>query len=301
MSKWEARGQELVARLRDVTDNAVIESLAKAVVDEIIEAYPVVSSRKTPLNDVRKVCKAAFPDTDKQKSDNQYFTNSGKGSIPRYQHLVLKFLSLPKDDWDALGDDSRREYQQSTPEATPEPEPKIQPITIKDLQIEQLELDAETQQTVLDALEHSGKSLAEFIQQACKVYAKTVVGKSKKYDSDDLANVPTSALMDNTNKEYKTHPKKIEELTRRAIFAIEMYNDEIATDQSQRWFISATAINALTGCRVQSVNEVMKKSEENVKTHNTKHDLTAYTNRGNGRKIEDDINFTGLVPDGLNL
>ena len=149
MNKWEARGQELVARLRDVTDNAVIESLAKAVVDEIIEAYPVISSRKTPLNDVRKACKAAFPDTDKQKSDNQYFTNSGKGSIPRYQHLILKFLSLPKDDWDALGDDSRKEYQQSTPEATPELEPKVQPITIKDMQIEQLELDAETQQTVL--------------------------------------------------------------------------------------------------------------------------------------------------------
>jgi hypothetical protein len=299
--RWDTRGQKLVSDLLATSDNKIIESLAKAVVKEIIDAYPEkLNSRKNPLSEVRDAVKSVFPYTKEQKNNNQYFTKSEKGNIPRYEHIALKYLTLPKEDWDGMGDEARKVYETSQTTVEPQPE-TITEFSLSAMKIEQLELDAETQQTVLDALEHSGKSLAEFIQQACKVYAKTVTGKARRYGDNDISNVATVDLLDPNNKDYKTHPKKIEELTKRAIFAIEHYNNEIATEQNQKWFISATAINGLTGSRVQSINEVLKDYKEIIDTHNNKHELTAYTNRGSKRKIEQDIDLVALVPDGLSL
>lgn len=291
-TRWESRGEKLVEELR-VANTVAIEALATTVIQEIINAYPdSLNSRKNPLREVRRAVLAAFPDTKEQTADYQYFTNSGKNNVERWQHLALRYLTFSKEDWNALGDDARQTYIAPVKPTLP---------TIKDMQIEQLELDTDTQQIVSDAIALGNLSLAEFIQQACKVYARTVTGKAKKYADDDLAAVPTVELLDPANKEYKTHPKKIEELTRRAIFAIQKYNDMDATEQYQKWFISGTTINALTGSRVQSVNEVLKSFKENIDTHHNKHVLTAYTNRGNGRKIEDVINLVSMVPDGMDL
>lgn len=289
--KWEERAQKLVKDLQSTTDNKVIERLAKDVVTEIVDTYKSENSRKLPLLTVRKAVETAFPKTNKETTKNQYFTNSGKGNIPRYQHLALKFLTFSKEQWDQLGDDARKEYQKST---------EIQSkLTINDLKIEQLELNSETQQIVEDALNESGKSLAEFIQKACEIYGKTLVGKAKKYGQNDLTTVPTTDLLDVKNEQYKTHPKKIDELTKRAIRAIKQYNDEIATELNQKWFISGTSINKLTGSRVQTVNEILKNYETDINDHHQKHGLTAYTNRGNGRNIEKDIDLSKLAPDGL--
>ncbi|MBA3920171.1 MAG: hypothetical protein H0X31_00110 [Nostocaceae cyanobacterium] len=298
-TRWETRGEKLVEDLQNV-DTVAIEALANTVVQEIIDAYPnSINSRKKPLKEVRKAVESAFPHSATQASDNQYFTDSGIGKVGRYQHLALKYLTFRREDWNAIGDDARKEYIEETSKVLPVIKPTLP--TIKDMNIEQLELDIETQQIVLDAIAQSNLSLAEFIQQACKVYAKTVTGKSRKYADDDLTGVLTAELLDANNKEYKTHPKKIEELTRRAIAAITKYNNEIATEQYQKWFISGTTINALTGSRVQSVNEILKSYRENIDTHHSKHVLTAYTNRGNGRKIEDEIDLVAMVPDGMDL
>ncbi|MDF5718261.1 MAG: hypothetical protein PUP93_31435 [Rhizonema sp. NSF051] len=164
-----------------------------------------------------------------------------------------------------------------------------------------MELDAQTQQIVLDALKNSEKSLAEFIQLACKVYAKTINGKHKHADGD-LSSALTSELLDPEVTQYKTHPGKIKELTKRAIKAIQMYNDN-CTETDQKWFLSATAINGLTGSRVQSVNKVLKDYKQMVDDHNNKHGLTAYTNRGSAknRQIHLEIPMASLVRDGLDL
>jgi len=295
-SKWSARGQKLTEDLKTVT-TANIENLAKAVIQEIIDAYPdSLNSRKNPLSEIRKAILAAFPDTERQLGDHQYFTDSGKGKLPRYQHLALKYLTFSKEDWDALGDDVRKTYFEPIP-TTP-----TTLLTIKDMQIEQLELDSETQQIVSDAMNQAGYTLAEFIQQACKVYAKTITGKTKKYSDSDLSTVPTVELLDPTNKEYKTHPKKIEELTKRAIKAIFIHNNGNAKSQEERWFISGTSINALTGSRVQTVNEILTAEfKESIDSHNNAHRLTAYSNRGMKRDIKADIDLALLIPDGVNL
>jgi len=293
-SKWESRGEKLVEELQ-TADVVTIEALANTVLQEIINAYPnSLNSRKKPLSEVRKAVQNAFPISEKQTADYQYFTGSGKGNIERWQHLALKYLTLSKEDWDALGGDARKEYTEEI----------IQPTlpTIKNMNIEQLELDTETQQIVADAINQAGCTLAEFIQQACKVYAKTITGKTRKYSNSDISAVPTTKLLDPTNKEYKTHPKKIEELTKRAIKAIFIHNNGNAKSQDERWFISGTTINALTGSRVQTVNEILAAEfKESIDSHNNAHRLTAYSNRGMKRDIKADIDLISLIPDGVNL
>ena len=294
-SKWELRGNSLVSDLSGVTQESDIESLALEVVNEIIRAYPdKVNSRKIPLTTVRKIVLSTYPDTPEQIGEYQYFTKSGKGNVPRYQHLALKHLTLPKEDWDSLGDEKRDEYLGVRTETE-----TIKLLTINDMNIEQLELDTDTQNSVITALNTSGKSLSEFIKQACKVYANTINGKHKNAELN-LSTVLTSELLDSEVAQYKTHPKKIEELTKRAIKAITMHNDN-CTEINQKWFLSATAINGLTGSRIQAVTEILNNYRELINTHNNKHGLTPYINRGTKRRIEDDINLISLVPDGMTL
>jgi hypothetical protein len=85
------------------------------------------------------------------------------------------------------------------------------------MNIEQLELDPETQPTLLSALAQSGMPLPDFIRQAIKVYSKTITGKSQKR-GEDLSAVPTDKLLNDPT--YSTHPGRAEELTKRAIKAI---------------------------------------------------------------------------------
>ncbi len=333
-TKWEIRGEKLVADLK-LADSQSIEVLAIAVMDEIIEAYDKINSRKTPMSEIRKKVLEAFPDTEHQINDCQYFTNSGKGSFPRYQHLALKYITLSQEDWNAIGDHKRKEYLKSKSiETTPTQATDttstqaiemtttqaieststqaIEPTQIKEietreltklsnLKIEQFEFDSDTLEIVQNALKNSDKSLAEYVKQACRVYGNIVNGRAKA--DTDLSSVPTSALLDSEVTEYKTHPKKIEELTKRAIKAIMIHNDEKAPETEQKWFLSATAINGLTGSRVQSVHEILQDYEQMVKDHNNKHKLTAYTNRGNAknRDIKLEIPMASLVPNGLDL
>jgi hypothetical protein len=163
--------------------------------------------------------------------------------------------------------------------------------------IEQLELDADTQQTLENALLQSGMALPDFIRQAIKVYAKTVTGKTRK-QSEDLATVPTDKLLNDPT--YSTHPGRAEELTKRAIKAIKYYNANIATEQADRWCITQSAIASLTGSRASTVGKVLEQFKDDIESHNQSYGLDNYSNRKRGKpSIEETINLTELTPDGL--
>jgi hypothetical protein len=151
--------------------------------------------------------------------------------------------------------------------------------TLEDMTIEQLELDADTQQTLENALLQSGMALPDFIRQAIKVYAKTVTGKTRK-QSEDLATVPTDKLLNDPT--YSTHPGRAEELTKRAIKAIKYYNA------------------LLTGSRPSTVGKVLEQFKDDIESHNQSYGLDNYSNRKRGKpSIEETINLTELTPDGL--
>lgn len=290
MSKWEQVGQELVEKLQGVKSESKIQKLAVAVVEQIREHYDQPNSRKAALSKARKAVSAAFPDTKAQEHPWQYFSNKGKGSIERYQHLALKYLTFSTQEWDAVGNQARQEWKAQQQPQTQE----AAQISLDEMKISQLQLDAETQQMVERAVAHSGMSVADFVRRACGVYAKTVIGKHGQYESD-LSAVPTEELL--TGATYKTHPGRAVELTRRAIYALETHNNN-CTEKSQKWMITQTAIQSLTGSKPATIKTILESYQTRLDDHNAKHELNAYDNRKPGRKIDDEIDLSTLVPDG---
>ena len=159
-----------------------------------------------------------------------------------------------------------------------------------------LDLDSNEINIIMNGLEYSKKSLIAFLRQSLLVYAKTINGKYHEFN-DDLSSVLTYDLL-NLDK-YKTHPKRIEVLTIRAISAIQIYND-VCLKPENRWFISASIINELTGSRVTSINKICKEYKQIIDEHNSKYGLHSYTNRDNhkNKDIKDYVNLVGLVPRG---
>jgi len=299
MSRWQSAGEELAKLLQGVTDEATIKELAQSTVESIRETYPdSINSRKKPMADVRKAVRAVFPATKEQEHKGQYFTNSGKGNVPRYEHLFLQFFILTTDEYDAVGDDARQQWKEQQQVETIAPTPAPAPTaTAKIMNISQLELDSETQKMIEDAIAHSGMSLAEFVQKSCAVYSAIVVGKAKM-SNDDLTTVSTQDLL--TNRVYKTHPNRAEELTRRAIAALETHNNN-CTEKSQKWHINQTAIQSLTGSKPATVKEILKGCQQRLDDHNAKHDLNPYDNRKPGTKLTEVIDLAALVPDGVDV
>ncbi|KAB8315332.1 hypothetical protein SD81_032650 [Tolypothrix campylonemoides VB511288] len=321
--------EKVVQKLQNITDEETIKSITLESWKKLQESIPNPNSFKRPGAAFRKVVESAFPSGNDPKP-GFYKTSAGKEKEERYEHLALWYCTTNTKRWDVVGDAARAEYWGNLP-PLPEKQPDEQPqpisqaaqteepieksktakkstLTLKDMTLEQLELDSETQQIVSDALNHSGMSLADFIKQACKVYAKTVTGKAKQSE-DDLSNVSTEELLNPSQvvngkeirTKYYTHPGRAEELTKRAIVAIQRHNDN-APEKDQRWMITQTSLQSLTGSRPATIKKIIEQYKGMIDDHNNKYGLNPYDNRkGGDRKIENEINFAQLVPDGLDL
>lgn len=293
MNKWENKGTQLVEKLQTLKDEEQIKSACLGVIAEITASYEKTHSRKTPLATIRKAVLTAFPDAQKQQHSLQYFTDSGKGKKPRYQHLALKYLTLSKESWDKLGDDNRKEWKQQQTQDNNEK------INLNDMTLEQLDLDTETKQIAQNAMEQLNIPLAELLKRSITFYSKTVVGKAKR-NEEDLSHIPTEKLLE--DKEYSTHPNRASELTKRAIVAIKKNNSEIATENNFRWCITQSAIATLTGSKPATIGKTLKQFEGLINDHNQKYELNAYSNRkGKDRDILQEIDLVKLVPDGIDL
>jgi uncharacterized protein (DUF1778 family) len=274
-------GQKLAAKLATATTEQQIKTLSIAAYKEL-QSLVSEGNFKVAVTHARKAIKATFPDS-QDEIVGYYFTNSGKGNIERYEHLALWYFSNETSRWE--------ETLKNSPEKLP-----TQP-TLDDMNILQLQLDAETQAIVAQAIAHSGMSLADFVRRACQVYAKTVTGKQGQYETD-LTAVSTEDLLTSTT--YKTHPGRAEELTRRAIYALETHNNN-CTEKNQKWMITQTAIQSLTGSKPATIKAILERYQNRLDDHNQKHELNPYDNRKPGRKIDDEINLAALVPDGLDV
>lgn len=293
MSKWEDKGTQLVEKLQTLKDEKKIKSACLGVIAEITASYEKPHSRKTPLATIRKTVLTAFPDTQTQQHSLQYFTDSGKGKKPRYQHFALKYLTLSKESWDELGDDNRKEWKQQ------QTEDKNEKINLNDMTLEQLDLDTETKQNAQNAMEQLNIPLAELLKRSITFYSRTVVGKAKKYEKD-LSHISTEKLLE--DKEYSTYPSRADELTKRAIVAIKKNNSEIATEKDNRWCITQSAIATLTGSKAATIGKTLKQFKVLIDDHNEYYELDGYSNRkGKDRDILQEIDLVKLVPDGIDL
>jgi hypothetical protein len=371
---------EFIEKLKTLTHEKDIKTVSIKYFDDNLSA---LEGRN--LNDTRKALRTAiieaFPDKN-EPTDGYYFTKSGKGSIERYEHLSLWYLSTNTQLRCLSSEELRQHYSnfctglsgdnetnkeaiaeylqkvneldaipatelrvignkkygvkntgkltkpelickilQSNPatktakEVKPETTTKENTVTeitanipaetkpettteltLESMKIEALQLDTDTQQKVQDALDYSAMSLADFIQKACTIYATTLTGKAKQFDSD-LSGVETQELL---SAKYKTHPGRAREMVKRAIQAIKIHNSEIVSETGDRWHINQTAIQSLTGSKPQTVKEILADYQDDIDSHNATHELTPYLNRkADKRKIEDVIDVAALVPNGI--
>lgn len=311
---------KLTTELQNITDELAIKKITLKYWGEMKKAVSDGNFARCRTV-LRKAIQSAFPDKN-EATPGYYFTKAGKGQIERFEHLALWYATASEERWEVVGDDARNQYHSGflpsletatevkletiteentvteiTANIPAETKPEITTeLTLESMKIEALKLDADTQQKVQDALSHSGLSLSEFIQKACTIYATTLTGKAKQFDSD-LSGVETQELL---SAKYKTHPGRAREMVKRAIQAIKIHNSEIVSETVDRWHINQTAIQSLTGSKPQTVKEILTDYQDDIDSHNATHELTPYLNRkADKRKIEDVIDVAALVPNGI--
>jgi len=293
---WGKLGKEIARTLQETTDEFVIEALAEVTIREI-KSCESPSKRSNALKMVNREILKKFPRRGSQ-TQCYYYDPSGKADLPKWRHLIFKYLTLDSADWNAAkGEESATLAPTKQPTEEPTEQPALATLpTLENMTIEQLGLDAETQLILETALEQSGMPLPDFIRQSIKVYAKTITGKTQKR-GEDLRAVPTDKLLNDPT--YSTHPGRAEELTKRAIKAIKHFNTYIATEKADRWCITQSAIASLTGSRASAIGKAMEPYKTEIDDHNLSYELDGYTNRKPGKKIEEIINLSEMCPDGL--
>jgi hypothetical protein len=294
--KWGETGRELAVKLNGATDEEAIKSLGEAASREILNRESTSEGRANALKMVNRKLLKHFPRL-RSEAPAYWYDPKGKESQPKWRHLIFKYLTLSSSDWDEVGDEARLEWKATQTQTEQPSNQPTEQLTIQAMTIQQLDLDAETQEILESALEQSSLTLPDFIKQAVRVYAKTITGKTRK-QGEDLSTVSTAELL--SDARYRTHPGRADELSKRAIRAIKIYNSEIATENAARWMITQSAIASLTGSRQASIKEVLPKYQTSIDENNLNPDwgLTPYTNR-KPVKIEDAMNLSELVPDGI--
>lgn len=67
-------------------------------------------------------------------------------------------------------------------------------------------------------------------------------------------NIPTEELKSDS---YKTHPGRADKLARRAIYALEMDNNN-SNEKAYKWYINQTAIQCLIGSKPATIKEILQ-------------------------------------------
>ena len=289
---WTQTARNFAEQLQQLSDELEIEKLAQTIIEQIYELTSA-SKRKRALATVSKEIRKIYPND--EVSHPLYFehTEAKDGKPPIYKHIIFKTLTLTTSDWDELATDGSREewlFQQQ------ENQKAIEQPSLGNMTINQLNLEEETQQTLEQALEHSGMPLDEFIKQAIAVYAKTITGKARKH-SEDLSNVPTAELL--SDAQWTTHPGRAEELTKRAIRAIKFYNANKVGENADRWCITQSAIASLTGSRQSTIKKILERYLDDIESHNQTYGLNGYSNRKPGKEIKEEIDMAELIPNGV--
>jgi hypothetical protein len=287
---WGKLGKQIANKLEGTTDEYIIEALGQITIQEIRDSESPEKQRNALKMVSREILKT-FPRRE-SKTECYYYDPAGKADFKKWRHLIFKSLTLDRADEQP----TEQLTEQLTEQPDEQPTEQVLP-TLEDMNIEQLELDADTQETLETALLQSGMALPDFIRQAIKVYAKTITGKTRK-QSEDLALVPTDKLLN--DPKYSTHSSRAEELTKRAIKAIKHYNAKVATEAADRWCITQSAIASLTGSRASTIKKAMEAFADDIDSHNQTYSLGNYSNRKRGKPgIEEKINLAELVADGL--
>jgi hypothetical protein len=282
-------------------DEKWLKSLADKAIRAVKKREESYDEQQSAVSQIARGIHKTFPRS-KDELPNYWHDSAGRATFPKWRHNIFKYLTLGrgiKQPTEKTDEQTAEVVTQQKTEPNQVVEPRATPgeLTLKNITIEQLELDAETTQILEHALEQSGMDLAHFVKKAVRVYAKTITGKTEKR-GEDLATVSTEKLLNDPT--YSTHPGRAEELTKRAIKAIKYYNANVATENADRWCITQSAIASLTGSRPSTVGKALEQFKDEIASHNQTYELNDYSNRKRGKpSLTETIDLAELVPDGL--
>lgn len=305
---WADEGRNIAASLAGLTekDEGKIRQLGMSAIALIYEVEKEPQRQKNALTMISRAIRITYPRT-KIKCDTypQFEDPNGKAAEGKWRHLIFKYLQLNPETYDVVGGEQRAEFKAFQKATKTKVKPEIKPeLTFKGLAEMSINLSAESQAMAEKAIQQTGLSLSELIQKSLEVYCKSITKKAEK-EGAAIEGISTADLLN--DRKYRTYPGRAEELTKRAVRGIKIYNSEIATEADQRWAITQSAISELTKCRTEKIREMMKTLNDDIASHHAgypellpKEGATKnYSNSGKERRISEEINLTELVPDGI--
>lgn len=287
---WPQLGREIAKQLETETDPDRIAKIGKDAITKIKQHDKPENALKSVNREVLKV----YPRKDKA-TPNYYFDEGGKGDLGRYRHLIFKNLTLgnapKKTEATTPPEPETAKATNTTKTAKPKQTKTTKTQEIKPKMTIQITLDNDAQ-TALEAVlkNDSSRNIEEIASKAIAAYCKSIANKS----TENIESISTEALL--TEDKYKTLPGRGEELAKRAIQAIQIYNENAYGDV-RPWAITQNAIATLTGAKQSAVKKALKGF--NYEDYNQGKGIDGYTNRAIEGSIKDHIKLAELVPDGL--
>lgn len=261
--QWKNKMPEFLGAITRATEEKHIRSACEEIKSAVVDSYPLTpSSRRRPMDEIRAAIRDMFP-AQGGKSEHEsapfpyFFTDKGKGSIPRWEHLAIKYL---KEEWNIK--------EKPEPEATAKSEEA--PVVNTQLDIlGQVGLTDEELENVKAAIGNT--DVKEWLKQAILQRANTINSLRNRLD-EDLSLVPSQTLIE--DKKYRTNPVACRELTNRAVRAIKEFNKQ---SPEHRWCITNKLISELTGNTVKAIAKAVEGM--GIEDYNKMMDLQPVHNR----------------------
>jgi hypothetical protein len=108
--KWGEVGRELAEKVKEATDEEVIKSLGEAASREIFNRESTSEGRANALKMMNRELLKHFPRL-RSEAPAYWCDPKGKESLPKWRHLIFKYLTLSSSDWDEVGDEARLEWK----------------------------------------------------------------------------------------------------------------------------------------------------------------------------------------------
>lgn len=265
---WATQMADFIGAINCATEEEHIQRACEEIKEAVVSSYPhTPNSRRKPMAEIRKAIRGRFP-AQGGKSEHEgvpfpyYFTNSGKGSIPRWEHLAIKHLG---EEWNPKSP----EFESGSD--------NIEVVKAEETSMVDTDLDilgqvgftSEELETVKEAI--GDADITEWVKQAMLQRANAINSLRNRLD-EDLSMVPSQELME--NKKYRTSPIACRELTSRAVRAIKAFNEQ---SPEHRWCITNALISELTGNTVKAIAKAVEGMD--LESYNKMMDLQPVNNR----------------------
>lgn len=290
-AKWKVKMPEFLGAIACATSEDDIRKACEDIKASVVESYPhTLSSRKNPMSELREAIKGRYPTADK-KTKFYYFTKSGVGNKPRWEHLAIKYLEA---EWDRKTDRAFEEAKQETKKLEEKSdETRVEPmdsevaelgVVNSDLDIlGYVGLDGNELETVEQAI--GDADIKEWVKQAMLQRANAINALRERLE-EDLSMVPSSELMN--EKKYRTNTNATKELVKRAVRVIKDWN---YNHPDQKWCITNKLISEVTksvdhegkGVTVKAIAKAVEGMD--LESYNKGQDLVTVMNRSLKHKL----------------